>query len=186
MTKRSEKNRRTTGLMPRSWGRVHFTDLAELGLEHRIVPADFSNTAPIVIPSFGAATVSQINVSVPAGQQITNLQVLFNQLSHESPDNIDAMVIAPDGTHIYLMSDTGGNSSQAISLVNPTFADTGPSLTDGQITSGVYRPTNLDQGDPDTIPGAPATPPVTTLSAFKGLNPNGIWELRINDDTALD
>ena len=37
---------------------------------------------------------SPITVSGLTGQVITNLRVVFNNLSHTAPDNIDAMVIA--------------------------------------------------------------------------------------------
>jgi WD40 repeat protein len=148
-------------------------------LEDRTVPADFSNTTPITIPgspnSVGPSTPypSTINVSGLTGQQISKLQVVLNGLSHTSPDNIDAMLVAPNGTHIYLMSDVGGGADHPVSNVTLTIADAGVAFTTAQITTGTYKPTNIDQGDPDTIPGAPASPPVTTMAGFIGLDPNG-------------
>jgi VCBS repeat-containing protein len=184
--------RRMTAGARRDAKAVRLSDLAAIRLEDRTVPTLFSNTTPIAIPGTGTSGnanpyPSTISVSGLTGQLITNLKVIFNNLSHTAPDNIDAMVIAPDGTRIYAMSDAGGVN--AINGVTLTFDDAaaGP-LTTGQITTGSYQPTNIDQGDPDTIPGAPTTPPTvaTTLSAFRGLNPNGTWELRVVDDAALD
>ena len=173
--------------------RFRLSDISETLLEDRTVPSDFTNPNAIAIPGdlvsgFGSSSPypSTIAVSGLTGQQITNLQVIFHSLSHDAPDNIDAMVVAPDGTHIFLMSDTGGDNSQPISSVELTFSDTGTPLTTGQITTGTYQPTNIDQGDGDDTPGGPAGAAVTTLAAFQGLDPNGTWELRINDDAAFD
>src|SRR5262249_11477414 len=141
---------------------VHLSDLAFLRLEDRTGPTLFSNTAPIAIPGTGTngnanPFPSTISVSGLTGQQISSLKVILNNLSHTAPDNIDAMVIAPNGTRIYVMSDAGGVN--AISGVTLTFDDAAAgSLTTGPIATGSYKPTNIDQGDPDTIPGAPTTP----------------------------
>src|SRR5262249_44843588 len=85
---------------------VHLSDLSFLRLEDRPVPTLFSNTAPIAIPGTGTngnanPYPSTIAVSGLTGQQISILRVVFNNLSHTAPDNIDAMVIAPNGTRIY-------------------------------------------------------------------------------------
>ena len=168
--------------------RKFLSPLSELALEDRNSPTDFTNSAPIAVPSVGTASPypSTITVSGLTGQQITGLRVTLNNLSHTAPDNLDIMLISPTGVHIYLMSDAGGGSDQPASGVTLTFADTGPALSTGQLTTGTFRPTNIDQGDSDDIPGAPATPAVTSLAAFIGSDPNGTWELRVNDDTAFD
>lgn len=170
---------------------VHLSGLSDFQLEDRTVPTDFTNSTPITIPGTGTtgpATPypSLISVTGLTGHQITKLQVLLNGVGHTSPDNIDALLVAPDGTNIYLMSDVGGDASQPVSGAILTIADSGNAFTTGQIATGTFRPTNLDQGDPDTISGAPAKSPVTTMAAFNGLNPNGTWELRVVDDGALD
>ena len=139
--------------------RTRFSHLSELLLEDRIVPSDFSNFNLITINDSGNATPypSTIAVSGLTGQQITGLSVTFHLLNHDSPEDIDAMLIAPDGTtNIYLMSDCGGGADQPISSIELRFADSGSSLSGAPIVSGTFKPTNIDQGDPDTIPGAPA------------------------------
>src|SRR5262245_6884216 len=148
---------------------VHLSDLPFLRLEDRTVPTLFSNTAPIAIPGTGDIGnanpyPSTISISGLTGQQISNLKVILNNLSHTAPDNIDAMLIAPNGTRIYLMSDAGG--ANAITGVTLTFDDAATgSLTTGPIATGSYKPTNINQ-DPDTISGAPTSPPTvsTTLA----------------------
>jgi VCBS repeat-containing protein len=157
---------------------------AEL-LEDRTVPTNFSNTNPITIPDSGTADPypSTISVTGLTGQVVSSITVTLNGLSHTSPPDIDALLVAPDGTNLYLMSDNGISSPE--SGVNLTFDDTaGGPIPPDVLTTGSYQPFNVNQGDPDTIPGAPAKAPVTTLSGFRGVNPNGTWELRINDDTA--
>ena len=68
-------------------------------------------------------------VSVPVGEVLTSLQLVFNNLSHTQPDNIDAMLIAPDGTHIYLMSDCGGDASRSVRISTNTTPDSRPLVT---------------------------------------------------------
>ncbi|MFN2616377.1 MAG: proprotein convertase P-domain-containing protein [Thermoleophilaceae bacterium] len=119
---------------------------------------------------------------------ITDVNVTFESLSHEFPDDIDALLVSPRGQHTLLMSDTGGSSD--INNVRLTFDDQATtSLPDStQITSGTFRPTNIGANDPFPAP-APGTPPGTyssLLSTFDGSNPNGTWQLFINDDAGGD
>jgi hypothetical protein len=82
-----------------------------------------------------------------------------------------------------LMSDAGG--SGRLSNVNLTFDDAAASqLSSAQITSGTYRPTNLNpSGDNDAFPSpAPVKPFGSTLSLFNGTSPNGTWNLFVLDE----
>jgi len=64
------------------------------------------------------------------------------------------------------------------------FDDTAASLlSDTQITSGTYRPTDYDSGDKDAFPlPAPSKPFGTALSVFNGISPNGNWNLFVLDE----
>ncbi|MDS1346713.1 S8 family serine peptidase [Planktothrix agardhii] len=148
----------------------------------------FTNPNSITIPSSGSASPypSTINVSGVSGN-ITNIQVSLSGLSHTWPDDVDMFLRGPGGQKVMLMSDAGGGYSSRLNNVNLTFRDSASgTLPDGsQITSGTYRPTDYEVGDTFPTP-APAGPYGTALSAFNGTNPNGAWQLFVQDDVGWD
>jgi subtilisin-like proprotein convertase family protein len=143
---------------------------------------DFGATSPINIPVSGTATPypSQINVSGLIGS-VSRVTVSLYGLSHSVPDDIDLLLVGPQGQSVVLMSDTGG--SNPVGGVNLTFADSaGAGLPDsGQITGGAYQPTNVGASD-SFDPPAPAGPYGAGLAVFNGQNPNGTWKLFVVDD----
>jgi Ca2+-binding RTX toxin-like protein len=148
----------------------------------------FTNPNSITIPLGGSASPypSTINVSGVSGN-IANIQVSLSGLSHTWPDDVDMFLRGPGGQKVMLMSDAGGGYSSRLNNVNLTFRDSASgTLPDGsQITSGTYRPTDYEVGDTFPTP-APAGPYGTALSAFNGTNPNGAWQLFVQDDTGWD
>ena len=151
----------------------------------------FANPALIDIPkntlTQGPASSYPSPITVSGvGTSLTNLTVTFNNLSHAYPDDIDILLVGPAGQNVLLMSDTGGYFP--ISGLTLTFSDSAAlSLPDEtQLSSGTFKPTNIDA--PFTVdsfaPPAPTTGPYgSTLSAFNGTNPNGVWNLYVLDDT---
>ncbi|MEY3067235.1 MAG: hypothetical protein RLZZ532_4027 [Cyanobacteriota bacterium] len=148
----------------------------------------FTNPNSITIPLGGSASPypSTINVSGVSGN-IANIQVSLSGLSHTWPDDVDMFLRGPGGQKVMLMSDAGGGYSSRLNNVNLTFRDSASgTLPDGsQITSGTYRPTDYQVGDTFPTP-APAGPYGTALSAFNGTNPNGAWQLFVQDDMGGD
>ncbi|MCF3568599.1 Ig-like domain-containing protein [Planktothrix agardhii 1807] len=146
----------------------------------------FTNPNSITIPLGGSASPypSTINVSGVSGN-IANIQVSLSGLSHTWPDDVDMFLRGPGGQKVMLMSDAGDFAD--LNNVNLTFSDSASgTLPDGsQITSGTYRPTDYEVGDTFPTP-APAGPYGTALSAFNGTNPNGAWQLFVQDDFSLD
>ncbi|MDQ4122231.1 MAG: FG-GAP-like repeat-containing protein [Acidobacteriota bacterium] len=143
------------------------------------------NTTPANIPDSGAASVypSSINVAGQAGT-VTGVRVLVNNLTHTAPDDLDLLLVAPGGRRVILMSDVGGNS--AVNNVSLIFDDAAASFLsdDGQIISGSFKPTNIGDGDFFPLPAPSGNPNGANLSAFNGINPNGIWSLYVVDDSA--
>jgi len=119
------------------------------------------------------------------GGNVTKVTVTLLNLTNSFPDDIDILLVGPTGQTLVLMSDAGGGTD--IGSVTLTFDDTagGPLPDAGQITTGNFNPTDYGAGDTFPAP-APAGPYGTTLSAFNGINPNGIWALYVVDDTAGD
>lgn len=161
-------------------------------------PVTFTNPDGIAIPSAsstdqsgpGSPYPSNISVSGLTGQ-ISAMTASFNGFTHSSAGDVDALLVAPSGQNIILMSDLGDPDTFTFANnATITFADGSPSLpTHGAITSGTYAPTNVNPGGtPDTFPSPAPTPSTqTTLGgAFTGLSPNGTWSLYINDDNTGD
>jgi subtilisin-like proprotein convertase family protein len=152
----------------------------------------FSNLNAIAIPSSGTAGnanpyPSIINVSGLTGP-ITDVKVIINGLSHTSPDNIDLLLVGPNGETIMLMSDAGGPHD--VTDMNITFDDAASSyLPNGSVLiSGSFKPTNHNgNGGPnDSFPTpAPAGPYGSLLSIFDGTDPNGNWRLFVVDDQGV-
>ncbi len=141
------------------------------------------NTVNIAIPDSGNASLypSAINVTNLIGS-VTDVVVILDSFSHTAPDDVDLLLVSPGGRSVVLMSDVGGTTPATNLAI--TIQDSAPSSLpdDGPLAAGNFKPTNIGSGDAFPAP-APATPPTgTTLSAFNGANPNGIWSLYLVDD----
>jgi hypothetical protein len=152
-------------------------------LEDRCVPATFTNANTINIPGLGTASPypSPIVVSGLAGT-VGKVTVTLHNFSHGFPDDVDVLLVAPDGTNAIIMSDMGGGGN-ALNTLTLTLDDAAavPMPDNGPLTSGTYRPTNAGGGD--TFPAPAPTPSESSaLAVFNGINPNGTWHLFVVDD----
>ncbi|MDW4571735.1 Ig-like domain repeat protein [Microbacterium sp. M3] len=159
-------------------------------------PTTFSNTSAIAIPAAGSADQtgeanpypSAITVAGMNGA-VTKVQVVFHDLSHASLGDVDAMVVAPTGANLVVLSDADQPSGSLTFSTNATltFDDAAAGgVPTGNVPTGTYRPTN--GSGPDSFPApAPSPSAQTTLAgAFTGINPNGTWQLFIVDDATGD
>lgn len=150
------------------------------------ITSSFTNTTPITIPDHGSAQPypSAIAVSGVTGI-VDKVTVTLNGLTHGFPDDVNMMLVGPDGQKMILLSGAGGG--HAVTNVTLTFADdAGTALADAeQIVSGSYAPTNY-KGTINFPPPAPGGAAPSTLSVFSGGSPNGTWALYIFDDTSGD
>jgi subtilisin-like proprotein convertase family protein len=137
----------------------------------------------------GSITINDQAVSTPFPATITvttpetivdDLNVRLRNLAHSFPEDVDVLLVGPRGQTVVLMSDAGAAGSASDTL---TFDDQAPGPVPDTITSGIYRPTNVDDGLADFFPApAPAAPFGTTLSDFNDVDPNGTWSLYVVDD----
>jgi subtilisin-like proprotein convertase family protein len=152
----------------------------------------FSNTTSITIPNSGAALgaaspyPSSVTVS-GAGPQLTGISVRLNNFSHPYPADVDVLLVGPNGQNVMLMSDVG--TYFPVSNLTFTFNNvSGTSMpSNGQLTSGMFAPTNFDPtGDVDGFPApAPLVGPYgASFASVIGTNPNGSWKLYVVDDVA--
>ncbi len=178
--------------------------LVSCGLAASAQAATFSNTARISIPA-GAPVVregnadpypSPISVSGLTGT-VTKVTATLHGFEHTFPQDVDALLVGPQGQSTYLMSDAGDTSGAQRAPVELTFDDSGPPLpcqswTD-TLPGGTYRPTNDPTAPeyctqmPDIFPApASAAEHGAALSVFNGIDPNGTWNLLIVDDDGND
>ncbi len=158
-------------------------------------PTTFSQTAALAIPATGSP--NQIGPADPYPSNnvvsgmtgvVSGVTVAFNNLTHGTVNDIDALLVAPSGDNLVVLSDVGDpNTLASASNATLTFADSAAaSVPTGNIPSGSYKPTNNGSGDTFPSP-APAPSSDTTLGgAFTGINPNGTWQLYVVDDTTGD
>lgn len=161
-------------------------------------PTTFSNTASIAIPATGSPDQigpaspypSNVSVSGMAGL-VSKVTVTFHNLTHGILNDVDALVVAPGGANLVVLSDASVESGITFaSNATITFDDAAATQIpgSGNVGTGSYRPTNTAVGGADSFPSpAPSPSSQTTLAgAFNGINPNGTWQLFIVDDTTGD
>lgn len=161
-------------------------------------PTTFSNTASIAVPATGSPDQigpaspypSSVSVSGMAGL-VSKVTVTFHNLTHGILNDVDALVVAPGGANLVVLSDASvENSFTFASNATITFDDAAASQIpgSGNVGTGSYRPTNNAVGGADSFPTpAPSPSSQTTLAgAFNGISPNGTWQLFIVDDTTGD
>ncbi len=125
-----------------------------------------------------------INVSGATGA-ISNLKVTLTGFSHTTPQDVDILLVSPNGRGLILLSDAGGTT--AASGANLTFDDAAAAAIT-TVVSGTFKPTDVDVEIFDTFPApAPLRPYIRStfnnqLSNFNGYSPNGDWRLYVVDD----
>jgi len=118
-----------------------------------------------------------------ADGNITDLNVSVT-LSHTFPDDLDIMLVSPEGKPEILMSDACGSGDLSGSKL--TFDNqAGSTLSDGgPCSAGTFQPTNFGVGD--VWPAPAPTAENTQLGDYNGKDPNGTWELFATDDLGGD
>lgn len=153
---------------------------------------NFTNNVAITLPDKGQANPypSTITVSNLVGS-ISRVTVTLSNVFHTYPADLDILLVGPTGEKVMLMSDAGaaqGVGQGAITNVTLTFDDGAATIIpqSSKLTNGTYRPADYDNpfnAEPDVFdPPAPAEPYQTSLQAFNGLDPNGVWSLYVVDD----
>lgn len=147
-----------------------------------IPPVKFTNQTAIAIAGAASPYPSVITVSNLAGA-IMKVTLTLNEISHSLPDDLDILLVGPDGQRVMVMSDSGGGN--AVSNLTLMFDDTATeSLPDSApILPGVFKLTDFESPD-DFTPPAPRAPYDNALSVFKSTNPNGMWALFVVSDGA--
>ena len=147
----------------------------------------FGSAVPISITEFGSAFPYPSTVLVSGmTSAVFHLRVTLTNLSHTYPDDLDLLLVGPQGQTALLMSDAGGETD--LNNVTLTFDDgvAGFLPDNSPIISGTYRPSNYES-NPESFPApAPSGLYATNLAGFRNTDPNGTWSLYIVDDAVKD
>jgi len=149
----------------------------------------FTNSARITIPSVGTASPYPSTIQVRGlDTSITDVNVTLHNFAHPFADDVDVLLVGPQGQTVVIMSDAGGSSNITNLTLNvddkaalPMPDAVPPFPTTGSVD---FQPTNgTGQGTESYPPPAPPNPgPDSELSSFDGTNPNGSWRLFVGDD----
>lgn len=124
---------------------------------------------------------SMLDVSGETGV-ITDLNVQLFGVWHQRPDDLDLLLVGPQGQTVVLMSDAcGPTDPEGARWTWDDEADLGMQDTNLPCSSRSYRPVDFEPGETWPAP-APAGPHGTDLSAFDLTDPNGTWRLYATDD----
>lgn len=152
----------TTGML-RGWS-LTITTLSSLPLA--AAPASFSGPGG-EIPDADEDGVASPATASRLGRRLLDLQVAVN-LQHTQADQIDLFLTAPNGQRIDLVTDVGGGNDD---LYAGTVFDDRADL-----------PVSDVQPLPDDGTAFARVVPEGALSAFLGIDPNGVWLLTVVDD----
>ena len=100
---------------------------------------------------------------------------------HAYPEDVDVILVSPDGQAVSLMGAVGGGTS--VSGATLTFDDDADSAIGSLILSGTYLPSGMAA---TMNAPAPAPPYGSAMADFNGGNPNGQWKLYALDAAATD
>jgi hypothetical protein len=143
----------------------------------------FTNNTPLSIPGTGTLGPanpypSRITVSGLIGS-LTGITVALTGYSHTFTDDVGALLVGPQGQKTLLFDGAGSSGATNLTLVFDDAA-LAPLPNQGTFGSGTYQPGQNQFGDAFSTP-APAGPYASTFSAFVGSNPNGNFDLYIQD-----
>ena len=134
---------------------------------------------------------STITVTGLTNQLITNVTVTLNGFSHDSPSDVNILLIGPTGLTALLMADCGGQDLLDPSVTNLTLTFDDNSIYLLPINDVLYSGTFQPGANParplfDLPPPAPAgnSNADTDLSLFGNTDPDGTWSLFIVDDAS--
>jgi hypothetical protein len=141
----------------------------------------YTSNTPIAMPAAGGDSAtpypSSINVSGVAGQ-VLSVRASLNSINDTNASEIDALLVAPNGQSVVLMSNVCGN----LAGVTLTFADGAPALAPPCAT-GTYRPTDGPPAAGNFNGPAPMAPYGTALLPL-GSGANGTWKLWVQNNSS--
>jgi subtilisin-like proprotein convertase family protein len=155
-----------------------FTQPAPITVERLTGSVATAGVTDVPLELSEGGSTSAVGVSAPERAIATRVSVSV-EIEHDSLDDVDLVLMAPNEQAVTLASDVGGDTA-----VNGTlqFSHQGSAFNDGSILSlgGAGVPTDYDTpGDDDAFPH----PTTTSLRALGGSKVDGSWTLYAYDDS---
>jgi hypothetical protein len=158
----------------------------------------FRNTTPIQCELGTVASPYPSTITVTGGPvQIGGVRVTLYDMWHVLPDNMDVLLVGPQGQEFVLMGDSGGTTPiDPATPVTLTFQDNQTAVLpdNGPLTTGTFEPTTWESpvtNFPAPAPPGPYNEPGSTIGGtgdqtlngtFGLTNANGAWNLYVRDD----
>ena len=152
----------------------------------KTITRTFSSPNAVIIDDDTTANPypSTIQVSGIKKGKVIDVNVRLRGINHAFPDNIDVLLVAPNGASTVLMTDAGG-SPDAVSVTLTLDDEAAEPLPDTTVLSnGSFKPASY--GGADTFPNVDAPSTTASLALLNGGNPNGEWHLYVVDDAATN
>ena len=150
-----------------------------------ILPSPLANPSVIAILDAAPAAPypSTITLSNYTGV-ISKVTITLTGFQHTFPSDVNALLVDPSGQKSLLMSHVGDRFS--VTNLVLAFDDAATNaLSTNALASGTYQPSAFGAAPVFIVP-APAGPYPASLGALQGGNPNGVWQLFVNDDHGGD
>jgi subtilisin-like proprotein convertase family protein len=156
-----------------------------------------SNTNTIIIndstnpPTLATPYPSTMVVTGLTGTVLTKVTVGLFGITHTFPDDIDILLVGPQGQMAMILSNVGGDVRNSVTNINLTLDDDAADYLplDSTLVSGTFKPTKklqtLTFSFPAPCPPGSAAAPAP-LSIFNGTDPSGTWQLFVLDDAYPD
>ena len=143
--------------------------------------ASHSNNAAIT-PADGGQLASGISVAGESGS-VAKVRVSLIDLSTDSPEDVDVLLVAPGGQRALVVSDAcaAGSFLNASLAFDDAAAFQIPDACGTFNGGGTFPPTDRPPADTFAAP-APAPPYSASLGGLAGAAPNGFWTLYVLDD----
>ena len=158
-----------------------------------------SSDGPVTIndyssgPTVASPSPSVINVG-PGFGTVTKATVTLHGLTHTWPEDLNVLLVAPNGSSVVLMAQTGAGSAPSGDVTFDDAAALSYSDSAGGNSAGTWRPAQAPlSGAPGNcnwtgslVSPAPAGPYGSTLASVAGGPGTGAWRLYIEDGCAND
>lgn len=153
----------------------------------KTITRTFASPAAVVINDDTTANPypATINVSGIKKGKVKDVNVTLRGFNHGFPDNVDVVLVAPNGAMSVLMSDVGGSTDAASLTLTIDDEAAGALPGAGPLVSGAFRPLN-DDLVADPYPALTSSAVTANLAQLDGGNPNGAWQLYVVDDSATN
>lgn len=158
----------------------------------------FRQTGSIDMMLGQAANPYPSTITVTGGTTVIGaMRVTLYDVWHFNPDNMDVLLVGPNGQKYILMADVGGPTSIIQEApVTVTFSDVSAAAlpNGGPLTTGQFLPTSCETPVTNFPAGAPVGPYVepgctvarpanrTLFGNFGNTDSNGTWQLFVRDD----